>query len=93
MNPKNLPESSSSRRTSYPLKRDSDSFSFTTDHGATYKIAFVQDADYVGDLPFANDVYSFILEQISGEYKGRDLRMKQTVIETIGLFLKIYLWP
>ncbi|WP_133299772.1 DUF6169 family protein [Larkinella punicea] len=88
MNPKNRPESSSLRPTSYSLIRDKDSFTFTTDKGAIYKITFTQDAEYIDYLPFADDVYSFVLEQTSGEYKGRDLRMKQTVIETLGRFFE-----
>lgn len=88
MNPKNRPESSSLRPTSYSLIRDKDSFAFTTDKGAIYKITFIQDADYIDYLPFADDVYSFVLEQTSGEYKGRDPRMKQTVIETLERFFE-----
>ncbi|WP_461139222.1 DUF6169 family protein [Spirosoma pomorum] len=80
--------SNSSSLSPYPLSETETGFAFKTDLGATYRLDFVSDSDYLPDTPFADSVFSFSLLPVSGSFDRKDPRIEPTVSQTLRLFFE-----
>ncbi|SFF02976.1 DUF6169 family protein [Spirosoma endophyticum] len=88
MSLENQSASSSSNPSLYPLSETEHGFSFTTEQGATYRLDFTSDSDYLPDTPFADSVYSFSILPISGSFDRKDPRIEPTIVQALHIFFE-----
>lgn len=88
MSLENRPTSSSSSPSPYPLSETEQGFAFTTDQGATYRLDFTADSDYLPDTPFADSVFTFSILPVSGSFDRRDPRIEPTIIQALHLLFE-----
>jgi hypothetical protein len=74
---------SSSSPSPYPLRENNDGFSFTTDHGFEYVLAFRSDQAYFPEDGFAQHLYSFSIVVLGQRTPVRDPRIEVTVIDAL----------
>lgn len=83
-NPNDPTESNSSNHSPYPLSETSTGFSFITDKGAVYEVAFRDDSDYFPAQSLPVPVFSFTIAHVSGEIGPRDFRIEATVVNILS---------
>jgi hypothetical protein len=88
MSQESQPTSNSSNPSPYPLSETEHGFGFTTEQGATYRLDFTSDSDYLPDTPFADLVYSFSILPISGSFDRKDPRIEPTIVQALHIFFE-----
>ena len=88
MSPESQPTSSSSSPSLYPLSETETGFGFITDRGASYRLDFSADSDYLPDTAFADSIFSFSLLPVSGSFDRKDPRIEPTIVQALHVFFE-----